>query len=91
MFLVLLLPEWSIAQMQTVKFNDPQWQFVDAEYDITTYKGKESLKLSKGYALLKDLYFKDGTIQVDINFPGDQWNGWLAIILWEKVCRARKI
>lgn len=69
MFLVLLLPEWSIAQMQTVKFNDPQWQFVDAEYDITAYKGKESLKLSKGYALLKDLDFKDGTIQVDINFP----------------------
>ena len=74
LLLVLLLPEWTfpgfaIAQQNNVPFTSDEWNFGDAEYTIETYKGKESLLLKKGFILLKDLDFLNGTIKVDVNFP----------------------
>jgi hypothetical protein len=54
------------ASMVSVAFDSPQWQVYDTNARKEEYLGRKSLKLSSGFAFLKDVVFEDGVIEVDM-------------------------
>ena len=58
------------AQSQNAPFSDEIWDFSGAQTNVATYMGKSGIKVAQGYIFLKDVAFINGTIEVDINFPG---------------------
>lgn len=51
---------------QSVSFTSEQWVFRAQDKKLEDFQGKPSLRLQGGIAYLKDLDFKDGTIEFDV-------------------------
>ncbi|MEM9329377.1 MAG: hypothetical protein AAGA85_27195 [Bacteroidota bacterium] len=64
-FLLLAIPFYLRAQVVNVPFSD--WDLSSAETSEVTVDGKKAIKL-KGQILFMDADFKNGVIDVDINF-----------------------
>lgn len=63
----------AMAQRVDVPFDSDQWELKNATTVLEEYQGKMSLKLSAGVIHLPEVDFRNGTIEVDVNFP-DQRN-----------------
>ncbi len=52
----------------TIPLSPDKWIFQDGKVEFVDYKGKKSMKIAKnaGQVVLKDLVFKDGTIEFDV-------------------------
>lgn len=65
-FFAGLVPVW--GQTQEFPFTEDHWNLSEADYQLEKFKGKKGIAL-KGRLDLKQLVMKDGTIEVDLNFP----------------------
>lgn len=59
------------AQDGSVPFSSDRWDFSSDQGEVVTFLGQQSLKLNRGPAQLKEVAFRDGTIEVDISMPGE--------------------
>lgn len=57
------------AASEPIPFDSPRWQIEAQEHRIEQYKGKTSLVLKGGLALVADSEFKDGVIEYLCAFP----------------------
>jgi hypothetical protein len=60
------------ADAQEVPFSSDRWDIAGEDYQITDYKGQETLVLKGGIAYLKDVDFLNGTIEFDIAIPEER-------------------
>jgi len=61
--------ETKSSYVDTVEFDSDRWVIKDPKSRIETHLGRKSLYLTGGYAVLKDVVFEDGVIEVDIAAP----------------------
>jgi hypothetical protein len=59
----------ALAETITVPPDSPRWEFAGNPGKVADYLGRPSFRLQGGIALLKDLEFRDGVIDVDIAAP----------------------
>jgi len=52
------------SYVDTVEFDSDRWVIKDPKSRIETHLGRKSLYLTGGYAVLKDVVFEDGVIEV---------------------------
>ncbi len=57
---------------ETIPFDSPRWEITAEESRIEEYKGRTSLYLKGGLALIEDAEFLDGVIEFDCSFPQAQ-------------------
>jgi hypothetical protein len=57
------------AASEPIPFDSPRWQIEAAEHRIEPYKGKTSLVLKGGLAVVADSEFTDGVIEYSCAFP----------------------
>ncbi len=67
--LVLLTNSFAFSQTQLkAQFTEDFWDIKAENFAFSNYKGKPSLYLEKGAAILKDAKLKNGIIEYDVNF-----------------------
>lgn len=67
--LLLLFHNFIFSQGKiNASFSGDSWDVKAENFAFTTYKGKPSLYLEKGAAILKDVAFKNGIISYDVSF-----------------------
>ncbi len=70
MLLALILGIYiSPASAEVIPFSDDRWTLIGEETKVVTFDGREALLTPAGGAVLKDMDFSNGTIEVDIFFP----------------------
>ncbi len=68
-FIILIsISVYSQSTMIDVPFKETLWDFGNASYSLHQFMGENSIELSQGGIAVKDVNFRNGTIQVDINF-----------------------
>lgn len=70
--LVSLLLCTGVLAAQAVDFDSPRWQISGPKTGLTTHLGRRALHLGPGGAMLPDVSFQDGTIEVDVAVTGDR-------------------
>jgi len=65
----LCLASVALADAVSVPPGSPRWDFIGNPAKVEEHAGRSSFRLQGGIALLKDLEFRDGVIDVDISAP----------------------
>lgn len=75
LFSIALCPMlWTCAsaQMVSVPFTSDHWDMKNAKTVTEEFQGKQSILINNGSIILNDDHFLNGTIEFDINFPGQR-------------------
>jgi len=67
---VSLLLCTGVLGAQALDFDSPRWQINGPKTGLTTHLGRRALHLGPGEAMLRDVSFQDGTIEVDVAVTG---------------------
>ena len=59
------------SAQQIVNFDSEQWNIDDPDAEVMFYMNEKSLYLVEGFALLKDVDFENGVIEVDVAAHGN--------------------
>lgn len=57
---------------QVLEFDSPRWKINGPKTSLTTHLGRRALYLGPGEAMLRDVSFQDGTIEVDLAVTGNR-------------------
>lgn len=60
------------SAQERIPFSSDQWNIEAEEYELTEFKGKETLILKGGIAFLNDLDFLNGIIEFDMAVPNER-------------------
>jgi len=62
----------STARSESVPLDSPSWEISAVESGMTTFLGRDCLRLKGGTASVKDAAFLDGIVEFDIAFTGER-------------------